>query len=137
MDALRRVRARYEPEQNKGTERVSVFLVLAPIQPDLDLFAAGRIERKRRRGEKRFPWWTVFGCQAQNRGVKNAFRNLERFSMLCDYNVLARLESFLPLLLLLFWGKMVSSDSLCEFIVDRTGNLRNSIEMRYVTNVAS
>lgn len=135
MDALRRVRARYEPERNKGTERVSVFLVLAPIQPDLDLFAAGRIERKRRRGEKRFPWWTVFGCQAD---VKNAFRNRERFSMLCDYNVLAGLESFLPLLLLLlFWGKMVSSDSLCEFIVDRTGNLRNSIEMRYVTNVAS
>lgn len=57
--------------------------------------------------------------------------------MLSDYNVLAGLESFLPLLLLLFWGKMVSSDSLCEFIVDRTGNLRNSIEMRYVTNVAS
>lgn len=135
MDALRRVRARYEPERNKGTERVSVFL--APIQPDLDLFAAGRIERKRRRGEKRFPWWTVFGCQAQNRDVKNAFRNRERFSMLSDYNVLAGLESFLPLLLLLFWGKMVSSDSLCEFIVDRTGNLRNSIEMRYVTNVAS
>lgn len=133
MDALRRVRARYEPERNKGTERVSVFL--APIQPDLDLFAAGRIERKRRRGEKRFPWWTVFGCQAD---VKNAFHNRERFSMLCDYNVLAGLESFLPLLLLLlFWGKMVSSDSLCEFIVDRTGNLRNSIEMRYVTNVAS
>lgn len=47
MDALRRVRARYEPERNKGTERVSVFL--APIQPDLDLFESSEKDGEERR----------------------------------------------------------------------------------------
>lgn len=89
MDALWRVRARYEPERNKGTkERVSVFLVLAPIQLDLDLVVRKNVARRRieprdprsssekhgpcRREERertarRFPWWTVFGCQVQPR----------------------------------------------------------------------
>lgn len=70
MDALRRVRARYEPERNKGTERISVFLVLAPIQPDLDLFESSEKDGEER---KDFPGGPFSGAKRRIEVSKTRF----------------------------------------------------------------
>lgn len=76
MDALRRVRARYEPERNKGTERISVFLVLAPIQPDLDLFESSEKDGEERRD---FPGGPFSGAKRRIEVSKTRFVTANAF----------------------------------------------------------
>lgn len=137
MDTLWRVRARYEPERNKGAaERVSVFLVL-----DRDLAVRKNMVRdpfaEWKRWEERMQISLVeirfrmpSACRDRDVTVKNAFRNRSSiFSLRLQRGISRAIRKFFSSSSCSLRRKDgIFGCALRVYRIDRRGNLRNSIE---------